>query len=274
MLARCGFLTQFLRGRSAKSWQVNWYPIAHTPTKIPAPEHFFKVGINLSGKSILASREKYLSNGAFCQEFSSNEYECWSCQKMHRSSNLTFKLKEKDKNHRVGIWISEDPSFALSGQLQKSSCPKCRGSQSHQTQLYQVINHQAYFGAFFLLILLLVINNLILFAFYVQDWMKKETKRKKEGRKTKSVLSKRGFFIETERPHGLSFTEAAFSRHVRRLMLHSGNFMIVKAFYLCPLFYLFLPLGLMQHVPRKSGTMQSLQKKTWISYPVFCHPAD
>lgn len=44
--------------------------------------------------------------------------------------------------------------------------------------------------------------------------MKKETKRKKEGRKRKSLLSKRDFFIETERPHGLSFTEAAFSRHV------------------------------------------------------------
>ncbi|KFX96661.1 hypothetical protein O988_05223 [Pseudogymnoascus sp. VKM F-3808] len=57
--------------------KVNWYPIAHTSTTIPAAKDFFKVGIVISGASVLSSRQVYLQRGAYCQEYLSREQERW-----------------------------------------------------------------------------------------------------------------------------------------------------------------------------------------------------
>ncbi|KFY69201.1 hypothetical protein V496_00432 [Pseudogymnoascus sp. VKM F-4515 (FW-2607)] len=64
--------------------KVNWYPIAHTSTTIPAAKDFFKVGIVIPGASVLSSRQVYLQRGAYCQEYTSKEQERWLHEERQR----------------------------------------------------------------------------------------------------------------------------------------------------------------------------------------------
>ena len=82
---------------------MNWYPIAHTPTAIPATEDFFQVGIVLSGSSVLTSRQSYLQEGGICQEY-------WS------------RVEPRCRNGRQRISKSDDRN------------PGCLPQQSHKKQ--------------------------------------------------------------------------------------------------------------------------------------------
>ncbi|KFY58399.1 hypothetical protein V496_06156 [Pseudogymnoascus sp. VKM F-4515 (FW-2607)] len=93
--------------------QVNWYPIAHTSTTIPAAKDFFKVGIVLSGASVLSTRQVYLQRGAYCQEYLSKEQERWlhdERQRLLQSSDRKAGRPSQKSNKKKGSGKKPKPN--------------------------------------------------------------------------------------------------------------------------------------------------------------------
>lgn len=78
--------------------KINWYPISHTPTAIPAAEDFFKVGIVISERPVLSSRQEYLQNGAFCQQQQQQQISKFDNRKAEWSSHKSKKRKGVSKH--------------------------------------------------------------------------------------------------------------------------------------------------------------------------------
>lgn len=118
--------------------KINWYPISHTPTAIPAAEDFFKVGIIMSERPVLSSRQKYLQNGAFCQEYLSTEHRYLlnkHQQQIIKSDNHKAECSSQKSKKREGV--SKHPHSTLSAQRREKVNVKFADSRLEDKKLAQ-----------------------------------------------------------------------------------------------------------------------------------------